>query len=74
MQSLFFIEHMPSRSQLLYSATRDVHRKYLDEVGGANINGLPYTEGQLAELFPKMCCEASAVQAHMKQGIPMASG
>lgn len=53
---------------------RQVYRRYMDELDGADVKELAihHRVGRLN--YSRRCAEASAVQAHMKQGILLAPG
>ena len=53
---------------------RGVYRRYLDELDGANVKELAIHRRVSRLNYSRRCAEASAVQAHMKQGIPLAPG
>jgi DNA polymerase elongation subunit (family B) len=53
---------------------REVYRRYLDELGGADIKELAIHSRVSRLNYSRRCAEASAVQAHVKQGIPLAPG
>ena len=53
---------------------RQVYRKYLDELDGADVKELAIHPRVSRLNYSRRCAEASAVQAHMKQGIPLAPG
>jgi DNA polymerase, archaea type len=53
---------------------RQVYRKYMDELEGADVKGLAIHRIVSRLNYSRRRAEASAVQAHMKQGIPLAPG
>ena len=53
---------------------REVYRRYLDELDGADVKELAIHRRVSRLNYSRRCAEASAVQAHMKQGIPLAPG
>jgi hypothetical protein len=54
--------------------TRQVYRKYLDELDSVDVKELAIHRRISKLNYSWRCAEASAVQAHMKQGIPLAPG
>ena len=56
------------------SKAREVYRRYSDELGGADVRVLAI-HGRVSRLnYSRKCAEASAVQAHVKQGLSLAPG
>jgi len=53
---------------------RQVYRRYLDELGDADVKEMAIHRRVSRLNYSRRCAEASAVQAHMKQGIPLAPG
>jgi len=53
---------------------REVYRRYMDELDGADVKELAIHRRVRRLNYSRRCAEASAVQAHMKQGIPLAPG
>ena len=53
---------------------RQVYRRYIDELDDADVKELAIHKRVSKLNYSKRCAEASAVQAHMKQGIPLAPG
>jgi DNA polymerase I len=53
---------------------RQVYRKYMDELDGADVKELAIHRRVSRLNYSRRCAEASAVQAHMEQGIPLAPG
>jgi DNA polymerase, archaea type len=53
---------------------RQVYRRYMDELDGADVKELAIHKRVSRLNYSRRCAEASAVQAHMKQGIPLAPG
>jgi len=53
---------------------RDVYRRYLEGLNHATTGELAIHRRVSRLNYSKRCAEASAVQAHMKQGIPLAPG
>ena len=53
---------------------RQVYRRYMDELDGADVKELAIHRRVSRLNYSRRCAEASAVQAHMKQGIPLAPG
>jgi hypothetical protein len=53
---------------------QQIYRKYLDELGGADVGELTIHRRVSRLKYSRRCVEASAVQAHMKQGFPLAPG
>jgi hypothetical protein len=51
-----------------------VYRRYLDELGGADVRELAIHRRVSRLNYSRRCTEASAVQAHTKQGLPLAPG
>jgi DNA polymerase I len=51
---------------------RQVYRRYMDELDGADVKELAIHRMVSRLNYSRRCAEASAVQAHMKQGIPQA--
>lgn len=65
---------MRSKSMMEPKA-RQVFRRYMDELDGANVKELPIFHKRVNRLnYSGRCAEASAVQAHIKLGIPLATG
>ena len=52
---------------------REVYRRYMDELKDVNVKELAIHRRVSRLNYSRRCAEASAVQAHMKQGIPLAS-
>ena len=50
---------------------REVYRRYLDELDGADVRELAIHRRVSRLKYSRRCAEASAVQAHIKQGIPL---
>jgi len=53
---------------------RQVYRRYMDELDAVDVNELAIIAGSASLNYSRRCAEASAVQAHMKQGIALAPG
>ncbi len=53
---------------------REVRRRYMDGLGGANVRELAIHRTVSRLSYSRRCAEASAVQAHLKQGIALAPG
>ncbi len=53
---------------------REAYRRYLDELDGADVRELAIHRRISRLKYSRRCAEASAVQAHMKQGLPLAPG
>jgi len=53
---------------------REVYRRYMDELDGVDVKELAIHRRVSRLNYSRRCVEASAVQAHMKQGIPLAPG
>jgi DNA polymerase I len=53
---------------------RQVYRRYLDELDNADVKELAIHRRVSRLNYSRRCAEASAVQAHMKQGIPLVPG
>jgi DNA polymerase, archaea type len=53
---------------------REVYRRYVDELEDADVKELAIHRRVSRLNYSRRCAEASAVQAHMKQGIPLAPG
>ena len=53
---------------------RQVYRRYVNELDGADVKELAIHKRVSKLNYSRRCAEASAVQAHMKQGIPLAPG
>ena len=53
---------------------RQVYRRYQDELEDAVVKELAIHRRVSRLNYSRRCAEASAVQAHMKQGIPLAPG
>ena len=53
---------------------RKIYRRYLDELGSADVRELAIHRRVSKLKYSRRCAEASAVQAHMKQGLPLAPG
>ncbi len=51
-----------------------VYRRYLDGLDGADVRELAIHHRVSRLNYSRRCAEASAVQAHMKQGMPLAPG
>ena len=56
------------------SKARRVYRRYMDELDAVNVKELAIHRRVSRLNYSRRCAEASAVQAHMKQGIPLAPG
>ena len=52
----------------------DIYRKYLDELDDADVKELAIHRRVSRLNYSRRCAEAFAVQAHMKQGLPLAPG
>jgi DNA polymerase I len=57
--------------QTIETRARQVYRKYMDELDGADVKELAIHRRVSRLNYLRRCAEASAVQAHMKQGIPL---
>ncbi len=53
---------------------REVRRRYMDKLVEANVRELAIHRKVSRLSYSRRCAEASAVQAHLKQGIPLAPG
>jgi len=53
---------------------REIYRRYMDELDGADVKELAIHRRVSRLNYSRRCAEASAVQGHMKQGIPLAPG
>jgi DNA polymerase elongation subunit (family B) len=53
---------------------REVYRRYLDELGDADVKDLAIHRRVSRLNYSRRCAEASAVQARMKQGLPWLRG
>jgi DNA polymerase, archaea type len=53
---------------------REVYRRYMDELDGVDVKELAIHRRVSRLNYSRRCAEASAVQAHMRQGIPLAPG
>jgi DNA polymerase I len=53
---------------------RQVYRRYKNDLDGADVKELAIHRRVSRMNYSRRCAEASAVQAHMKQGIPLAPG
>ena len=53
---------------------RLVYRRYLDELDGVYVKEMAIHRKVSKLSYSRRCAEASAVQAHMKKGIPQAPG
>jgi DNA polymerase, archaea type len=53
---------------------RGIYRRYIDELDGADVKELAIHRRASRLNYSRRCAEASAVQAHMKQGLPLAPG
>ena len=53
---------------------RQVYRRYMDELDGVDVKELAIHRRVSRLNYSRKCAEASAVQAHIKQGIPLAPG
>jgi DNA polymerase I len=53
---------------------REVRDKYLEELGGATAGELAIRRRVSRLNYSRRCAEASAVRAHVKQGLPLAPG
>ena len=56
------------------SEARQVYRRYMDELDGADVKELAIHRRVSRLNYSRRCAEAFAVQAHMKQGLPLAPG
>ena len=56
------------------SKAREVYRRYMDELDAVDVKELAIHRRVSRLDRSQRCAEASAVQAHMKQGIPLAPG
>jgi DNA polymerase I len=53
---------------------RDVYRRYMDELDAVDVKELAIHRRVSRLNYSRRCAEASAVQAHIKQGLPLAPG
>ena len=53
---------------------REVYRRYMNELDGADVKELAIHRRVSRLNYSRRCAEASAVEAHIKQGIPLAPG
>ena len=53
---------------------RQVYRRHMDELDAVDVKELAIHRRVSRLNYSRRCAEASAVQAHMKQGIPLAPG
>jgi len=53
---------------------QEVHRRYMAELGEVDVRKLAIHRRVSRLSYSRRCAEASAVKAHMKQGIPLAPG
>ena len=53
---------------------REVCIRYLDELDGADVKEMAIHRRVSRLNYSRRCAEASAVQAHMKEGLPLAPG
>jgi len=53
---------------------REVRDRYMEGLGGATTGDLAIRRRVSRLNYSRRCAEASAVQAHIKQGIPLAPG
>ena len=53
---------------------RGVARRYIEELGKTDVRELAIHRRVSRLSYSRKCAEASAVQAHLKQGIPLAPG
>ena len=53
---------------------QQVYRRYVNELDGVDVKDLAIHRRVSRLNYSRRCAEASAVQAHMKQGIPLAQG
>ena len=53
---------------------REVYKRYLDELDSADVRELAIHRRVSRLNYSRRCAEASAVQAHLKQGMPLAPG
>jgi len=60
--------------QRIEPKVREVRRRYLYGLNGATAGELAIHRRVSRLNYSRRCAEASAVQAHMKQGLPMAPG
>ncbi len=56
------------------SKARGVYRRYMDDLDAVDVKELAIHRRVSRLNYSRRCAEASAVQAHMKQGIPLAPG
>jgi len=76
-QELFeILAEASSREELrrMGPKAQEVRRRYMDGLEGANARELAIHRRTSRLSYSRRCAEASAVQAHLKQGIPMAPG
>jgi DNA polymerase I len=53
---------------------QQVYRRYLDELGGADVRELAIHRRVSRLNYSRRCAEASAVRAYQKRGLPLAPG
>ena len=53
---------------------REVYRRYMNRLDGADVKELAIHRRVSRLNYSQRCAEASAVEAHIKQGIPLAPG
>jgi DNA polymerase I len=53
---------------------QDVHMRYRDQLEQADVRDMAIRRRVSTLCYSRRCAEASAVQAHMKQGYPLAPG
>jgi DNA polymerase, archaea type len=58
--------------RLIEPNAREVYSRYMDGLGGADVKELAIHSRVSRLNYSRRCAEASAVQAHIKQGIPLA--
>jgi hypothetical protein len=59
---------------VIESKARRVYRRYMDELDGADVKELAIHKRVSKQNYSRRCAGASAVQAHIWQGIPLAPG
>jgi len=60
--------------RLIEPKARGVYRRYMDELDAVDVKDLAIHRRVSRLNYSGRCAEASAVQAHMKRGIPLAPG
>jgi DNA polymerase, archaea type len=60
--------------RVIESKARGIYRRYMDELDGVDVKELAIHRRASRLNYSRRCAEASAVQAHMKQGLPLAPG